>query len=445
DMGTGKWNRLGWIVAAGPGFPPQTLLTSTTTRTPGLVANVDIAPTILSLQGQPLFPGGAGHTLQSVASSAPFRTVERLDRQASAAANATVPILISYGVFAIGTTIAALICLWFGVGKGIARFGLLTVSAVLLTLLLVGYIAPISVWHYGLLVLGLAAALALGVHFAGLRLGVSPIGLLFCLLVAVICVDALRGSPLVASALLSGFYLTGIRFYGLGNEYTGFLIGALITGWGLVNTADSGIGKRVLILLCIVTTLLIGLPWFGADAGGALTAAVTFTLAVVLSGGRKPLRARHIAAAFVGAFVVVASLAVLDRLQGTAGQTHIGGAISAGQSRGLGAIWDIIVRKLVMNVGIASNGLTIAVIAGMLPIWVLLTRGRISDCLRALLTRRPTLRGVLIALLWGALTSAVFNDSGIAMALILLAPPTTAVIHEMLAEKSKVSNALSSG
>jgi hypothetical protein len=35
---------------------------------------------------------------------------------------------------------------------------------------------------------------------------------------------------------------------------------------------------------------------------------------------------------------------------------------------------------------------------------------------------------------WGAFASAVFNDSGVAMALMLLAPPTTAVIHEMLAE-----------
>jgi hypothetical protein len=91
---------------------------------------------------------------------------------------------------------------------------------------------------------------------------------LFCLLAAVICGDALAGSPLVSSALLSDFYLTGIRFYGLGNEYTGFLLGALLTGWGLLPLPPVARLLSPLPLLGIFATLLIGLPWFGADAAG---------------------------------------------------------------------------------------------------------------------------------------------------------------------------------
>jgi hypothetical protein len=290
------------------------------------------------------------------------------------------------------------------------------------------------VWHYGLLVLGLAIAVAAAVRFGGRHLGISPIGLLFWALTALLCLDALLGSPLVATALLSGFYLTGIRFYGLGNEYTGFLMGASLTAWGLTPLPPR-LGRGVLLVLGIIVTLLIGLPWFGADAGGALTATVTFTLAVVLARRQAgSLRARHIAAAFAGALVVVLLLALMDRLQAADTRTHIGGAIAAGQSRGFGAIWDIVVRKIAMNAGIAGNTLTLAVIAAMLPIWLLLTRGRISAGVKALLAERPQLRCALTALLWGAVTSALFNDSGIAMALMLLAPPTTAVIHEMLAD-----------
>jgi hypothetical protein len=434
DKTTGKWSRLGWVVAVGPGFPPRTLLTSATTRTPGLVANVDIAPTILALQGLPSFPGGAGHVLYPVSSDKPFPALDRLDRQAVAAGKATVPLLIAYGIFAITTTLAALICLWFGIAKQAARFGLLYIAAVLITLLPIGYLAPVNVWHYGLLVLGLAIAVAATVHFAGRRLGISPIGLLFWLLTVLLCVDALFGSPLVATALLSGYYLTGIRFYGLGNEYTGFLIGASLTAWGLTPLLP-GSGRGILLFLGVVITLVIGLPWFGADAGGALTATVAFTLAVVLARRNAgPLRLRHIAATFAGAFVVVLLLALLDRLQAAESRTHIGGAIAAGQSRGLGAIWDIVVRKIAINAGVAGNTLTLAVIAAMLPIWLLLTRGRISAGVKTLLAERPALRCAVTALLWGAFTSAVFNDSGIAMALLLLAPPTTAVIHEMLAD-----------
>ncbi len=203
----------------------------------------------------------------------------------------------------------------------------------------------------------------------------------------------------------------------------------------VANTPAPSEGRGgVLTLLGIITTLLIGLPWFGADAGGALAATVTFVLAFVLVRGGGAIRFRHLLLAFTAAFVVVALLGVVDRFRGTDSETHIGGAIAAGQARGFGAIWDIVVRKIVLNIGVSGNALTLAVIAGMLPVWLLLTRGRISQRLREMLTGRQTFRGALVALLWGAFASAVFNDSGVAMALMLLAPPTTAVIHEMLAE-----------
>ena len=484
NVASGKWNRLGWVVAAGPAFPPSTLLASATTRTPGLIANIDLAPTILALQGLTPFPGGAGHPVRAVVRADALGTVGRLDRQTIAATSGALLLSVGYGILAIGTGIVSLICLRTGIGKGIARFALLVVAAVLIALLPVGYFAPTIVWQYGVWVLALSVALALLADLLGKSLSVSPMGLIFTVLAAAICVDAAFGSPLVATDLLSGFYLAGIRFYGLGNEYTGFLLGAALTGWGLLSPlppvplpsegegvfvsratyasrtpsvksalalggADAesafntpspsegrGTGGRgfLLLFLALVTTLLIGLPWCGADAGGALAATVAFTLAILQHRRDRAPRLRSIFAAFAAAFVVVILLALLDRAQGAGARTHIGGAIAEGQSRGLGAIWDIIVRKLAMNIGISSNHLTLAVIAGMVPIWLLLTRGAVGERVRTLLATRPTLRKVMPALLWGAFAAAVFNDSGVAMALMLLAPPTVAVIHEMLSE-----------
>ncbi|MBC8102762.1 MAG: hypothetical protein H7Z41_09270 [Cytophagales bacterium] len=433
DPSVGRWRRLGWVAAAGPAFPPGSLLTATTTRTPGLVANIDLAPTVLALQGLPSFSGAAGHPVRPVASQDSLRALDLLDRQVNATANAMVPVAIGYALFAIGGGIVALICLGRGIGKPLARFILLTAASVLIALLPTGFLAPTSAWQYGLLTLGTAAVIAIAAELLGSWRSVSPMGLVLAAVVVVVCVDALFGSPLAARALLSGFYLTGIRFYGLGNEYTGLLIGAALTGWALLPFPSRSLGT--LAALGLIVTLLIGLPWFGADAGGALTATVAFTLAVISSSRRAmPLRAWHLAAAFAGAFLVVALLAVVDRAQGAGARTHIGAAIATGQARGVGALWEIAARKISMNVGIASNGLTIAAIAGMVPIWLMLGRGGTGAQMATLLTRRPALRSALPALLWGAGTALVFNDSGIAMALLLLAPPTAAVIHEMLAE-----------
>ena len=49
---------------------------------------------------------------------------------------------------------------------------------------------------------------------------------------------------------------------------------------------------------------------------------------------------------------------------------------------------------------------------------------------------RPHLRRLLPAALWGALAAFVFNDSGIVAALLLLAPPTAAVIDGILCDFS---------
>ena len=49
----GAWDRLPPILGIGPDFHPG-LLTSATTQTSGLVANIDVAPTLLDLLGHPV-------------------------------------------------------------------------------------------------------------------------------------------------------------------------------------------------------------------------------------------------------------------------------------------------------------------------------------------------------------------------------------------------------
>src|SRR5207247_489992 len=57
----------------------------------------------------------------------------------------------------------------------------------------------------------------------------SP-AVIFWVTSVVIIIDACFGSRLVAQTVLSAYMMSGIRFYGIGNEYMGILIGgALMT------------------------------------------------------------------------------------------------------------------------------------------------------------------------------------------------------------------------
>ena len=97
----------------------------------------------------------------------------------------------------------------------------------------------------------------------------------------VILVDLFFGAKLMLSSLLGPSPVLGHRFYGLGNEYLGILLGVFLLG-----TADSLIhspGRKWSGLLLGAVVLLIVSPVWGANFGGgvALTYAAGLTAADV--------------------------------------------------------------------------------------------------------------------------------------------------------------------
>ncbi len=494
--------RLGFAAAAGPGIAARSLLVSPTTRTPGLAANIDVAPTALAWLDAPIPPGMGGQPITTADSHSPFDALALLDRQVTAARNATVPVLIGYGTFAIGMSLLSLVALLLRGSAGWARaahIGLLLAAAALVAFLPVGVWGPVSPWLYGTAVMGISGLLVAAAIQVGRRLTYPPLGVLLIFTALVVVVDAVFGSVLVSRALLSGYFLPGIRFYGIGNEYMGLTVGAALVGpllalappapsrvpAGASNGAarpafeppcgrggaggedlappllpappagagTSGANARPLLgaggaLLWLLTLLAIGAPFWGADAGGAITAVVTFMTAVIalrtprLRGERshrtfRRLRARPIAAAYTAAILVVAAFALLDRVQSPENRSHVGAAVAAGQTRGSGVLVEIIARKAAMNIGLLLTPGAAAALAGLIPIWWLLGRGPLLARAADALEKRPGLRRALPAAAWGALTAFIFNDSGIVAALLLLAAPTVAVIDGILCDFSE--------
>lgn len=230
----------------------------------------------------------------------------------------------------------------------------------------------------------LCGSLIIGVVLG--RWGVRP---LLGLVVVLVVLDTCAHWGMVAHSALSGYYGSGIRFYGIGNEYMGLLIGAALMS----------VPKRFLGGVGAGIVLLLGLPMLGANAGGAMAASVAFFPPSKKQWWRVLLP-----------FMVVAALALLDRLQPGAAQSHIGQAAGRGPS----AWGEIVVRKLAMNARLTVAGPTlIALAATAIGGWQL----------KRLFARLDEeLQGRVVQALWGAGAAIVFNDSGTVAALLLLAP-----------------------
>jgi hypothetical protein len=213
----------------------------------------------------------------------------------------------------------------------------------------------------------------------------------------------------------------------------GLTVGAALTGPLLLRDARGlrhGAGAAMLAFWAAVL-LAIGMPTWGANAGGSVTAVVTFAAAfLALRHGR--LRGRHVALALAVALLALALLALVDRARPAEARSHIGAALASGQARGWQAFAEIAARKAALAVAITTTPGALAALGGLGAIWWLLFRGPAAGRTARTLTRRPHLARALPAAAVGALAAMLFNDSGLAAALLLTAPPTGAVVDGLL-------------
>jgi hypothetical protein len=215
--------------------------------------------------------------------------------------------------------------------------------------------------------------------------------------------------------LLSASTLTGIRFYGIGNEWLGLLLGAaivsLVPGW-----------------LGILVVCAVGLPYFGADAGGTLAATTAFAV-LYLAKHKSGWKGWHVAAGFGLALVVTGAFAALDRLQPDAARSHVGAALATGETpTGLSRLTDLILRKIAMNGSLFLSPWTLLTIVVMVAIGFGLRRMTLPPS-PALSRLRST---IIPAALSGAVVAFLFNDGGVAAGLLILVPLLVTYIDTLL-------------
>jgi hypothetical protein len=162
----------------------------------------------------------------------------------------------------------------------------------------------------------------------------------------------------------------------------------------------------------------VGLPYFGADAGGTLAATTAFTV-LFFARHKNGWERRRFAAAFALAVVVTVLFALLDRLQPGSARSHVGAAVATGQtSSGFGTITDLALRKVAMNASLILSPWTLVTVSVMGALFFGL-RKTVADAL----PKTSDLRSAIApAALSGAIVAFLFNDGGVAAGLLILVP-----------------------
>jgi hypothetical protein len=233
---------------------------------------------------------------------------------------------------------------------------------------------------------------------------------------ALFLADLFAGDGLCRFSIMGYSIVEGARYYGIGNELMGALVGSSVIGIALLlGTMRAGPRSAgiVLALSLITMAAAVGAPMLGANVGGAIAVVFAYGIAMTATA-KRPLDPRRAIAIVGGLTAIIAAFVVLDSLRGQQYESHLGKAIRGIREGGFGALWDIAARKLSMNwmlirLSIWSRLLGVYAASGILA----LVAGGAASRLRPMPMH---LRAAFAGAIGGTLAALAFNDSGVVSA-----------------------------
>lgn len=400
----------------------RALLTSDTTKRAGLVANIDLAPTILNYFEIEVPAEMAGNIINPQTAKSPLDFLAKRHDQIYTMRVVRTPFVITYALLLlIGLTLVVLTLRWRSLGRKINARGIEALKIFLLFMLAVPLSTLLQIpLNKDNIALSLISGFAIAIFFslAGywfFRKKALPSLLLITVITSlVIVIDSLTGTNLSQRSFFGSDMISGGRYYGLGNVYMGVLIGA--STFSLAGLADTKVLKKYLSSIgffgLLTVGIVVGHPRIGANVGGLITglgAALIFSQVVADRRFSWKLFSINILV-----FGLLMAVILSADLPGLPGQSHAGKALAIIDTRGSQAVTDIIIRKVSQNArGTLSFpgflALMLVALAVALKNWSL----RIKTSLLELFKNdAPVVSKAFLALFWAAIIGYVFNDTG---------------------------------
>jgi len=404
------------IILGGPEARPGAL-TSPSTRRPGIVANTDVAATVLEYFGLPRPSDTVGRPMATVEVGEDTLAwlaaqVTRQDEVETARRHLFrwLPVVAAVGLWA-----AAVLLLLESRAPYWARMATRGVLVIMLAAPAAALLAgayPMSAIVILGVVAGGAVLIALVSSWATVwRAGpVAPA----VLLVGALLYDLVRGQSLLAWSPLSYSAASGARFYGLGNELAGAALGAALVGAAgmLGSRAEAGMSRRLaagLILICLA--VMVGHTGLGANAGMALACALGFGVFVLYLWRDEP-GWREVLAVGVLVFGLVGAAIMVDVFLRSGQSSHLGLLVASVKAKGWPVLWQAVSRKMAMNVMLVRNSPWSDAAAGALALLLVAVAARSPRALAAV-REQEWLQPAVVAAVLGAAAAFVLNDSGV--------------------------------
>ncbi len=436
--------QLAIATGAGPGDAAygRSLLSSGSTRQPGLVLATDVTDTVLATLGIEAPAAAVGAPIMPIdgpaTATARVQVLTDIAQEARQVTRVSSPYLTYLVIGQALLFVAAAVLLTRAPTGRLRRPVLrslqvagLALGAATIASFLVGafpwWRAASPAWGFWLTLLGWVLAITL-LALAGpwRRSLFGPAGVVAGVTVVVLVLDALTGSTLVIDSPMGAHRLMAARFYGMSNQAFAMVAAAsLLLGMAVAQPlVERGLRGRAVALvgaIGVAVTVVNGAPGWGSDFGGPPGLIVGFTVLGIAVAGRR-VRWRVLLLVLLAAAVVVVGLAALDWMRPPADRTHFGRFFATVLDGGL---WDVVVRKYGVQLRVLTLWRYVVLAVGGILLTALVLLGprprsgaglRGTSPMAGLRQAVPLLPATVAAIGLALGIGVLINDSGIVIA-----------------------------
>lgn len=434
----GNNNRLTPIIVAGKGIKGD-WLTSGSTHREGIVTNLDVGVSILNYFEISPLQGQSGAPIYSVVNGKGRDEILTFNNKLVEIYNQR-PFLIKSYVYTI-IPILALAALFLLFKRKYLKW----IRPMLLFIMNIPFVYLIlPILHQPTLfsTAVIAATMTVLLTASMCRLFKSTIDRIMIIsgiTVVALILDQWLGMRLIQSSPLGYDVIAGARFYGMGNEYMGVLVGAICCAGAAINerfSKQEKLIKAFMLVIGLVVLYTMVSPNLAANVGGTIALFVAISSTALLIRGKRVRVGSLMAIGAVLVFMLTAAF-LLDSIRAVDIQSHMGKTTNAIRQNGLSELLKIFYRKISMNIRLFRTTQWTRVFLTSLGVIVLLLY-RPVGIFRDVFRRHEILIKGLTGATIGAIAALLFNDSGIvsaATAMIFVAPPFVLMIMEEAEKK----------
>lgn len=397
------------------------LLISNTTRREGLVTNFDFGPTILDFFGIAEPRSFIGEPMKVISNENPTEVLLRSQAQSLYLRKYRSvfhqAFIVLVGIALVGFYLPRFIK-WKVLPNKILNYLSLTIMAVPLTMMTVSLFGYKYIGFDLFYVFGGAFIISyiLNRIFNKKWMTMATLGLITSIF---LLIDIFFVKKLMIISPLGSDAIAGGRFYGIGNDYMGILLGSTLLGFfSLFHLYKIKKPTMAVFITSYMILVIVGLsPFFGANMGGTLSA-MLIALLILLIVFDKKFSFKKIMIIVIGVIVGILLLAALDVLFNP-NPTHAGKALESLITGGFSKFFEIIGYKLKQVFWNLINASWNIILFSQVILSILLYRWK-SEILVKIRENYPNLFKGFIITLFGGIAIFLFNDTGtIAAALIL--------------------------